>query len=183
MLGELFDGSRERDSKRSLTERERQILWLRAKKRCENPACRKKIDYIDMQVGHVIAWSKGGQTTIEKCKCLCTGCNKRQGTDSWKVFLKKQGVEDPQKTLQSNMKIVLNKLSVSQLKTLAKQHNVKIKGKAVEDIFSSYTKAPTKKQYVDQLSKIVNEKELGSFPIEAPKPQKKRKREVENPWF
>jgi len=73
-----FDDASDRDSKRSLTQNERQILWLNAHKKCENPACGKKVEYIDMQVGHNTAWSKNGRTTLKNCVCLCYGCNKRQ---------------------------------------------------------------------------------------------------------
>ena len=75
--------------KRTLGTRDREILWNRAKKRCEN--CGKKIDSGDMQAGHKLAASKGGKATISNSVCLCYGCNKRQGTDSWAVFRKKQG--------------------------------------------------------------------------------------------
>ena len=51
----------------------------------------KKIDYIDMEVGHKNkAHSKGGRTTLANSVCLCHGCNKRQGTDNWATFLRKQ---------------------------------------------------------------------------------------------
>jgi len=183
MLNSLFGSGRERDSKRTLGERDRQILWIRATKRCENPACGKKIEYIDMEVGHKTAWSKGGRTTLANSKCLCPSCNKRQGNDSWAVFLKKQGTEDPDKLLKSNMKASLNKLSISQLKTLAAKHNIKLKGKVVEEFFSSHTVAPTKKQYIDKLSIIVTEKEIKALPKETPKPATKRKKKSNDSWF
>ena len=81
--------SNSKKAKRTLGTRDREILWIRAKKRCEN--CGKKIDLGDMQAGHKQAASKGGKATISNSVCLCYGCNKRQGTDSWTVFRKKQG--------------------------------------------------------------------------------------------
>ena len=50
----------DRDRKRTLGMRDKQILYRNADKRCENPTCRKKIDFDEMQVGHMKAWSKGG---------------------------------------------------------------------------------------------------------------------------
>ena len=82
----------ERDSKRTLGVRDRQILYRNAGGRCENPTCDKKIDYDEMEVGHKQAHSKGGKTSLPMSKCLCHRCNKLQGTDSWAVFLKKQKV-------------------------------------------------------------------------------------------
>jgi len=71
------------DSKRSLGIRDRQILYRNAKGRCQNPACNKKIEFDEMQVGHKTAWSRGGSTTLRNSVCLCYRCNKLQGTDSW----------------------------------------------------------------------------------------------------
>ncbi len=82
-------------SRRSLGIRDRQILYRNANSRCENPKCRKKIEFDEMQVGHKTAWSRGGGTTIKNSACLCYRCNKLQGTGSWTVFMKKQGIEDP----------------------------------------------------------------------------------------
>jgi hypothetical protein len=47
-----------------------------------------------MQVGHKTAWSRSRSTTLRNSVCLCYRCNKLQGTDSWAVFMKKQGVKD-----------------------------------------------------------------------------------------
>ena len=84
-----FGLSPQKINKRTLGTRDREILWNRAKKRCEN--CRKKLDFGDMQAGHKRAASKSGKATISNSVCLCYGCNKRQGTDSWVAFRKKQG--------------------------------------------------------------------------------------------
>lgn len=153
------------EPRRTLGIRDRQILYRRASKRCENPACGKKIEFDEMQVGHKTAWSKGGSTTLKTSVCLCYRCNKLQGTDSWATFLKKQGIEDPKLKLKKS----LQTLNVKQLKALAKKHHLKIKGKVVEDFFDSYRKAPTKSQYINKLAGIVTEKEISSISKEAPK--------------
>ena len=85
----------DRDTRRSLGIRDKQILYDGAKGRCENPACRKKISFSEMVPGHKRAWSKGGKTTLSNSVCLCYACNKKQGTDSWAVFLRKQGYGAP----------------------------------------------------------------------------------------
>ena len=38
----------DRDTKRNLGIRDRQILYDRAKGRCENPACSKEISFVEM---------------------------------------------------------------------------------------------------------------------------------------
>jgi len=80
-----------RSSKRSVGIRDKKLLYRNAKSRCENPTCKKKIEFDEMQVGHKTAWSKGGSTTFKNSVCLCWRCNNLQGTDNWIVFLKKAG--------------------------------------------------------------------------------------------
>jgi hypothetical protein len=106
-----------------------------------------------MQVGHKTAWSKGGSTTFKNSVCLCWRCNNLQGTDSWKVFLKKQGiaVADP-KSERIEVKKILATKTVLELKALAKEHGYRVSGEVVENFFDSYTKAPTKAQYINLLS-------------------------------
>jgi 5-methylcytosine-specific restriction endonuclease McrA len=82
-----------RTEKRTLSIRDKEILYEKAKGRCENPKCNKKIKFIEMQVGHKTAHSKGGKTNLSNCVCLCYGCNRLQGTDSWATFLRKQGIK------------------------------------------------------------------------------------------
>jgi hypothetical protein len=159
----------DRVSKR-LNTRDKQIIYLNAKKRCEN--CGKKIDFTDMEIGHKSeAYSLGGRTTLANSLCLCRDCNKRQGTDSWATFQKKQGKEDS----KSTMKKSLQTLSITQLKTLAQQHKVTVEGKLVYDFFETKRKAPTKSQYIDKLSSVVTEKEISSVSKEKPETTVKKK--------
>ena len=171
-------GAKKKDSKRALGIRDRQILWERANKRCENPTCNKKIDFTEMQAGHKTPYSKGGKTTLDNAFCLCYKCNKLQGTDSWAVFLKKQGYEDPKaqaaKKKQQNIKQSLNTFTVQQLKFLADSHNIQVKGKIVKGYFDSHTEPPTKQQYISKLCKVVKIKELSVIPKETPKPVEKK---------
>ncbi len=152
--------SDDRDSRRTLGIRDKQILYLKADRQCENPLCGKKIEFDEMQVGHRIAWSRGGSTTLRNSFCLCYRCNKLQGTDSWATFLKKQGVVDP----KIGMKKALKTLTIKQLKTLAERHHIKVKGQIVESRYDSYRKAPTKQQYINKLSGIVTEADSYSIP-------------------
>jgi len=77
----------EERKKRTLSLRDRQILYERAGGRCE--ACGRKISFAEMQVGHKKAYSKGGATTLTNAVCLCYRCNKLQGTDSFETLKKK----------------------------------------------------------------------------------------------
>lgn len=144
---------------RTLGIRDKQILYRNASGHCQNPGCKKKIDFDEMQVGHKTAWSRGGSTTLKNSVCLCYRCNKLQGTDSWATFLKKQGLtveEDPKKKIKS----FLVQLSVSELKTLAGNRNLKVSGSTVDDGWDTYTRAPTKTQYINKLATVIKLTEL-----------------------
>ncbi len=78
-----------KSSKRILRIRDKQILYRRAKKKCES--CGRKIDFDEMHSGHKNAASKGGSATLRNSVCICARCNKLQGTDSWVTFMKKMG--------------------------------------------------------------------------------------------
>jgi hypothetical protein len=169
----FFMDSRERDTRRTLGMRDKQILYENAKGRCENPKCNKKITFVEMMPGHKTAWSRGGRTTLKNSSCLCFKCNKLQGGDSWAIFMKKLNVEDP------NIKVKggLDNLTLPQLKILATKHHIKLTGRVEESLFSSRTIAPTKRQYISKLSRVVTEAELEAVPQPAPKPVKKKPRQ------
>jgi len=61
------------------------------------------------------------------------------------------------------IKSALTKLTVAQLKELAKKHNLKVQGSVEEDWVEIRTFAPTKSQYVNKLVTVVSEKELVSL--------------------
>lgn len=176
---DFFDD--ERDRKRSLGAREKHMLYIKAKRRCEG--CGKKLEFeSDMQVGHRTAWSKGGRTTWKNCAALCYRCNRLQSTESLDKFRKKMGYDKKEATLQASSEAKLDDLSITQLKSLAKKHGISVKGKRVAgDIFSSaYNKPATKKDYIKKLVKIVKPSELKDIKL-APKKKavKKRKKKEE----
>ena len=84
-LYDFYDDETSR--KRTLSIRDKQIVYDRARGKCEN--CHKKISFTEMQLGHKNrAFSRGGSTSTRNSACLCYGCNKKQGTDTWKTFQK-----------------------------------------------------------------------------------------------
>ena len=145
-------------TKRTLGIRERQILYDRAHHKCEN--CSRDIEFSDMQVGHKTAYSRGGGTTLRNSVALCYGCNKKQGTDSWEVFQRKQG-----KTIAADkLRDILNKLSVRELKYIATKHAIKLKGRYVEgtSFEDDYYQAPSKQRYIKELAKVLSENDVKS---------------------
>lgn len=145
---------------RTLGTRDRQILYIKAGKKCEN--CGETLEFYKMQAGHKKAASKGGSATLKNCVCLCYSCNKLQGTDNWITFQRKQG-----KTIESDkIKNRLTDLNLKKLKLLATKHNIKLKGRIDDSCFDTVRKPPSKKQYVTKLANVVTEEELNSTWIE-----------------
>lgn len=98
--------------KRSLGKNDKDILYLRAKKKCEG--CGKKIDQSEMQVGHKKAYSKGGATTLANSACLCYRCNKLQGTGTLETLKKKlAGTYGKRTTKKATKKLTTKKTSTS----------------------------------------------------------------------
>lgn len=48
-------------------------VYARQNHKCN--MCHKEFDIEDMEADHIIAWSKGGHTTIDNCQMLCKECN------------------------------------------------------------------------------------------------------------
>lgn len=113
-----------------------------------------------MQVGHKTAYPREGGTTLRNSVALCYGCNKKQGTDSWEVFQKKQG-----KTIGvDNLKNILSSLSMKELKYIAAKHGIKLKGRYVEGgiLEDGYYQAPSKQRYIKELARVVTEDDVKS---------------------
>jgi len=82
----------------------------------------------------------------------------------------------------TKLKDSLESLNMTQLKSLAKKHNIKVKGTVEESFFETHRKAPTKKQYISKLKRIVTEKEINSIRKQVKK-KKKRKKEKNQKIF
>jgi hypothetical protein len=151
----------------------KKMIFMRDKGTCR--VCNEKVDPFNFEVGHDIAHSKGGKLTLQNAVLLCSICNKSMRTMSLKQTRKALGIPEPTSS-KDEAKKILTKLSLKELKHLAKNHRIKVKGKVEEKLFSSSVLAPTKTQYVNNLSKELTkeqiEKELGCMPKDEPKPRK-----------
>ena len=171
-------------TKRTLTIREKKILYTRAKGKCE--LCGETIDFLEMQVGHKTAASRGGSATLRNTVALCFKCNNTMGTDSWESIHKKLGKQ----TADMKTKEILNGLSVRQLAFLAKSRNVKVKGRWEEGgiLSDDVYLAPSKRMYLSRLTdklKGTPEDVIRTELAKMPKPAKrKRARQSSNDsWF
>lgn len=147
----LFDD--ENDSRRTLSIRDKQIVYVNAHHKCEN--CGKRIYFEEMEIGHKTAWSRGGGTTIKNSVCLCATCNRLQGTDSWATFQKKQGKVDT--SIDNTKSIELNRLLKSlkkkQLKELCDDLGVKRPQSRDIGTFVTEMQSPSKSEYIRKIIK------------------------------
>jgi len=176
-MGLLFE---DEPTRRTLGIRERQILYDRAKHKCEN--CGRDIEFSDMQVGHKTAYSRGGGTSLKNSVCLCYGCNKKQGTDSWDIFQTKQG----KTAVIDGIRKALSDLSVAKLRYLAQKRGLKLKARFYEGgiLKDDYYQARSKARYVKELSKVISsESEIRSELSGMPAPAKKKRRKTSDSWF
>jgi hypothetical protein len=164
-------------TRRTLGIRDKKILYERAGHKCEH--CEKPLDFLEMQVGHKTAASKGGNATLRNTVCLCYKCNNLMGTDSWSTFRRKMG-----KQTGNSTKKKLKELPLAKLKFLAKKFGVKVRGRTEESFLDTYTLPPSKGQYVNALAKKISAEDMtrGLKGYTSPR-KKKRKRRSSNSFF
>jgi len=154
----------------------KKMVFLRDKGVCR--VCNEKVDPFNFEIGHDIAHSKGGKLTLQNAILLCSLCNKSMRTLTLKQMRKQLGLPEPENQ-QDKAKKALNKLSLRELKYLAKNHDLRVKGRTEEGFLSSTTFAPTKTQYVRALAKEMDEgkikQEIQNMPKSEPKRKKKKR--------
>ena len=147
----------------------RKMVYARDKGVCR--ICKEKVNPFYFEVGHDIAHSKGGKLTLQNAILLCSLCNKSMRTLSLKQARKALGF----KSSEDDSKKTLKKLSMKELKFLAKSHRVKVKGTVSEGFLSSTTLAPSKPQYVKALAKELTSEQITNEIKNIPKPEPKKK--------
>ena len=64
--------------KRAFSPEQRRVLWNSDEKRnCKK--CRKQLGWEDFTIDHVVAWTRGGETSLKNAQLLCRSCNSRKG--------------------------------------------------------------------------------------------------------
>jgi hypothetical protein len=149
----------------------KKMVYERDKGKCR--VCCADVDPFNFEIGHNIAHSKGGKLNLKNAILLCSSCNKSMRTLSLKEVRAKLGLpESP----EEKTKKTLQRLSLKELKYLAKNHRVKLKSQTIEDLFTITTVAPTKRKYVNALAKELNEEQINEEIKNMPKPERKKKR-------
>jgi hypothetical protein len=156
----------------------KKIVYQRDKGKCR--VCGADVDPFNFEIGHNIAHSKGGKLTLKNAILLCSSCNKSMRTLTLKEVRATLGLP---KSPEEETKTTLQKLSLRELKYLAKNHRIKLKSRTVEDLFTTTKVAPTKRQYVNALAKELTEKQVNEEIKNMPKPERKKKRKGRNDSF
>jgi 5-methylcytosine-specific restriction endonuclease McrA len=90
LMSVLKDGIilKKKDSRRAFDENVKGLLWnellVKSRKpKCpnplNNPKCKKYLTFEDAQVDHIHPWSKGGKTSFENARLICSSCNSSKG--------------------------------------------------------------------------------------------------------
>jgi 5-methylcytosine-specific restriction endonuclease McrA len=58
----------------------RREVWLHAQGFCQHCGCYIPLDG-PFEVDHVIAWSRGGSTSLSNSQLLCGPCNRKKGSN------------------------------------------------------------------------------------------------------
>jgi hypothetical protein len=158
----------------------KKMIYIRDKGICR--LCHEKVDPFNFEVGHDIAYSKGGKLNLQNAILLCSLCNKSMRTLTLKQARKALGLPEPILP-QDESKKALNKLNMRELKFLAKNHSVKVKGKVSEGFLSSTTLVPSKHQYVNALAKELTNEQIAKEIRNVPKPEPKKKHRKKSSSF
>jgi len=90
LMSVLKDGFilKKKDAKRAFDPNVKDLLWTEIlektiKPNCPNPTyngkCKKYLTYEDAEVDHKYPWSKGGPTTLDNARLICSSCNSSKG--------------------------------------------------------------------------------------------------------
>ena len=111
--------------KRTLTPKQKNDLWIKAKKKCE--ACGTKIEASNHgDAGHKFAHSSGGSTKSHNMVMLCCVCNRRQGTMKYETFLEKYAKDEPKRYKKTYINYMKEKKKTEVDKIKKHAQNVKI---------------------------------------------------------
>lgn len=75
LLSSLYE---RKDEKRLFSSEQRRLIWNSDEKRaCRN--CKRALTWEDFTVDHIIAYAKGGKTSVKNAQPLCKGCDSSNG--------------------------------------------------------------------------------------------------------
>ena len=161
--------------RRTPTKLLRKLVFERDKGICQ--ICHKKVDPFDWELAHNKAKVRGGRLTVGNTFVAHSICNRSQGTLTLKRTRRALGLSSPEDEVRRGLK----KLTMPQLRYLASNSGVKVRGSVSEGLFETVRTAPSKLKYVNVLAKTVSLKDVNRARQIQPAP-KKRKRRKSDDW-
>lgn len=146
-----------RDTRRTFTETQKKEILVQQDYLCAE--CHNKLDLRVVEYHHIKAWSANGQTVIRNGAALCPNCH---ALKSHKQRLK--SVETKSTRPQPVSPSSLGELGLTQLRSLAQKHHIKVTGTKRWNLWDGdYTDPPTKRQYVAKLKGIVTTADINAL--------------------
>jgi hypothetical protein len=140
-----------RDSRRRFTDTQKKQILYQQDNKCA--VCHKKLDPRTVEFDHVKEWSATGETIVKNGAALHPDCHRLKTFNHVLKKTDKSKTEDKLATRQE-----LNALTITQLKSLALKHKIKVTGRTYEDMWERRKLPPTKTQYINKLLGIVRVK-------------------------
>ena len=125
----------------------KRLVWERDKGICR--VCGNPADPFDWELGHNRAVSRGGKLTLKNTFVVHPSCNRSMATKTIKELRKTLGLTDE----TDEVRELLKGLTLKRLKEIARNHGIKVQGPVEEGLFYSERLAPSKRQYVNALTK------------------------------
>jgi hypothetical protein len=145
-----------RDTRRAFTTTQKNEILYQQNNKCAK--CREDLDPRVAEFDHIEPWAYRGRTVTRNGAALCPNCHRLKTHHD-----RLQKLDEKETSIKPASTLALKKLSITQLKVLAKNHHIILRGKTVGYVLGAHFVAPTKKQYVDKLSGVVTEKEIRSL--------------------
>jgi len=133
----------------------RQEVWRRDKGICQ--VCGRRVNRNDWALGHNRPRSRGGKMTMKNTYVVCPPCNRSQHTQTLKEV--RRSIHAPE-TKGEKARRLLNGMTTDQLKKLAERRGIKPRGKVVDSFLWKETLPPTRRQYVNALTKVVSVRQV-----------------------
>lgn len=139
-----------RDTRRTFTQTQKNEILQQQGGKCA--ICHEPFNFRIVQYHHIKGWAANGKTIIKNAAAVCPNCHSEITHNE---RLKK--IDRPKTAHKLATKQSLERLTVTQLKALAKRHNIKVPSTVDKSAFfgTTYTKSPTKRQYINKLLGVV----------------------------
>jgi hypothetical protein len=142
-----------RDTRRTFTQTQKLEILYQQNSKCAK--CHEILDLRIVQYDHIKAWADQGRTITQNGAALHPNCH------ALKTHIERvKKIDKKELSTKLVSAQTLSKLTIKQLRILAKNHEIVLRGKNVGNFIYSEYVAPPKKRYVEKLTGVVTENEI-----------------------